>query len=272
LKALRRAGASIAEWARFHAGGENRAAGILILIGFVLTLSAIFVFREIAEDIRSDEVKQFDVRVLQRIHEFRESLTPTRRDALDDFFQDVTALGGTTVLTLFTIFVALFLKLAGRGKEALLTVIVSLGCLLLSTLLKGHYLRPRPEVFARPDVHGWSFPSGHSMSSMAIWLTQGVLLARLAPTWSARVFATGAAIVLAMLVAMSRMWIGVHYLTDVTGGALCGLAWALTVLCADEVFRRERARIVARVRATSNGPGAAVPPVSDAPPGSPAPA
>jgi undecaprenyl-diphosphatase len=169
--------------------------------------------------------------------------------------EDVTALGGVPALTLLTIFATVYLALAGRKKEAVLTLVVAVGAFVLNTALKSYFDRPRPEVFEAVKPASSSFPSGHAMGSMAIYVTHGVLLARLAPTWVARVFATFSTVTIALAIAFSRMWLGVHYPTDVLAGALLGLAWALTVLCADEVFRRRRP-VVPGVSAPA-APGAA---------------
>lgn len=234
---LRRAGGAIAERARFWAGSENRAAAVLVVAGFLLTIGAVYASRAIALGVMAAETQQFDERVLREIHAAREHLG-AQREAVDGAVRDITALGGVAALALLTIFTAVYLALVGRRGESALTVVVAVGVLLLNSSLKEFFDRPRPLVFERPEVAGSSFPSGHAMSSMAIYVALGIMLARLAPTWSARAFAMGSTVVLALLVAFSRMYLGVHYPTDVAAGALLGLAWALTVLCAAEVFRR----------------------------------
>jgi undecaprenyl-diphosphatase len=238
MSPLRKLGGAIAARARFWAGGENRAAAILLLVGFALTASAVLISRHIAREVMAHETQQFDDDVLRRIDAAKQQLGEHRK-VVDTIFRDFTALGGFTTLTLLTVFVTGYLFLARRRGEAALTVAVAAGALAIDSALKSHYDRPRPEVFAHTDtVYTSSFPSGHSMMSMAIYLTLGVLLARLAPTWSARLFATGSTVVVALLVASSRMYAGEHFPTDVMAGALLGLAWALTVLCAAEVYRR----------------------------------
>lgn len=237
---LRRAGAAIANEFRVAAGGENRAAAALLLSGLFLVLAATLVAGWIATEVSAKATQAFDEGLLRSIEAWKAGLGPELRVRFDDVFHDITALGGTPALALLTIFASVFLALSGRRQEAVLTIVVALGVLFLNTGLKHWFARPRP-AFVAHDAEGFSFPSGHAMSSMAIYVTQGVLLARLAPAWAARVFAMLSVVALASLVAFSRCYLGVHYPTDVIAGALAGLAWALTVLCADEVFRRSRA-------------------------------
>jgi undecaprenyl-diphosphatase len=243
---LRALGARIAAWARGFAGGENRAAAVLLVIGFAITVAALVFFRFVAREIADSDTQKFDEHVLQAIAGWKDGLRTVdvgplnARTVLDEFFRDVTALGGPAGLTLLTLFTTVYLFLAGRREDSLLTIVAAGGAITINVLLKHHFERPRPIVVEHAQVFTSSFPSGHSMTSMAIYLTLGVLLARLAPTWSARVFATASTVFIALLIASSRMYEGVHYLTDVSAGASLGLAWSLSVLCAAEVFRRRR--------------------------------
>lgn len=241
MNPLRRLGVAIATRARWWTGSENRAAAALVGAGFVLVALALAVSTYIADGVASASTQSFDEEALRALHAAKDRVFGAMRPSADAFMNDITALGGVTVLTTVTIFAAVYLALAGRKQEAALTIVVALGVFLLNLFLKSLFGRPRPNIFERPDIGSTSFPSGHAMASMACYVTYGVLLARLAPTWTARAFATTSAVFVALVIAFSRVWLGVHYPTDVAAGALLGLAWALTVLCADEVFRRERA-------------------------------
>lgn len=236
---LRRAGGRIAGWAHLWAGSENRAALLLLVLGIGLTIASALLARWIAHEVLEKETQAFDERMLLRIDAAKERFGKYR-PALENTMTEITALGSPTVLALLSLGAVGYLALARRRGEALLAAAVAGGSAALNGALKHWIERPRPALFAHGHVYTSSFPSGHSMSSMAIYLSLGIFLARLAPTWSARVFATAFAIVVALLVAFSRLYEGVHYPTDVAAGALLGLAYALAVLTAAEVYGRSR--------------------------------
>src|SRR5207302_4145258 len=109
-------------------------------------------------------------------------------------------------------------------------LVATLGGFLISGLLKNHYERPRPAVVPHLSyVYSSSFPSGHSMLSAVIYLTLGSLLARLAERRRLKIYCVAVAMLLTFLVGVSRVYLGVHYPTDVLAGWAAGLAWA--VLC-----------------------------------------
>lgn len=235
---LRRVGAALATRARLFAGSENRAALLLLGTAVVLIVVAIAVAAEIAEAVMDQATQRFDEAVLLAIDRAKARLGAWR-PLVDGAMLDITALGSIAVLTILTIGASGFLFLSQRRGDALLAFVVPVLAGAINTLLKFYFARPRPSILAPGQVvHSPSFPSGHAMSSMAIYLTLGILLARLAPTWRARLFATAAAVVTSLLVSFSRLYLAVHYPTDVIAGALFGLALALAALTADEVYRR----------------------------------
>jgi undecaprenyl-diphosphatase len=134
------------------------------------------------------------------------------------------------VLVLVTLAVLGFLLLARKYHALLLLLGATLGGLLLNILLKSYYERPRPTVVPHlSDVRTPSFPSGHSMLSAVVYLTLGAMLARLVERRRLKLYFVAVALLLAFLVGVSRVYLGVHYPTDVLAGWAIGLAWA--VLC-----------------------------------------
>jgi undecaprenyl-diphosphatase len=126
-----------------------------------------------------------------------------------------------------------------------LLLISTLGGLLLSLLLKGHFSRPRPDVVPRlAEVYTSSFPSGHSMLSAVIYLTLGALLSRLVERKGLKVYILSVAMLLALLVGVSRVYLGVHYPTDVLAGWSIGLSWA--ILCWLVARKLQRKGVVER--------------------------
>jgi undecaprenyl-diphosphatase len=116
-----------------------------------------------------------------------------------------------------------------RNWGTILLVIASLaGGTLLNSVLKGAFGRPRPELVAHlVTVETASLPSGHAMMSAVTYLTLGALLARVQPWWPLKMYIMGAAVVLTLLVGFSRVYLGVHWPTDVLAGWSIGAAWAM---------------------------------------------
>jgi len=146
---------------------------------------------------------------------------------LESMMRDVTALGSTIVLTIITLSVAGFLFVTYRRKLSLLLVLsVSLGTILSNTL-KFMLARPPPELVAHAvQVHTLSFPSGHAMLSAVTYLTIGALLAHDQPNLRVKTYVLSIAVFLSLLVGISRVYLGVHYPTDVLAGWALGGAWA----------------------------------------------
>src|SRR3954470_7238136 len=120
-----------------------------------------------------------------------------------------------------------------------LVLIASFGGLLLSTGLKSLVDRPRPQLVPHlSQVYTSSFPSGHSMMSAIVYLTLGSLLARLVPSRPVKVYCMFVAMGLTFLVGISRVYMGVHYPTDVLAGWTAGLVWALLVWLAARALQR----------------------------------
>jgi undecaprenyl-diphosphatase len=116
-----------------------------------------------------------------------------------------------------------------RKPAAALFVFVSVaGGQLLSSVLKLGVDRPRPELVSHlADVHTLSFPSGHAMMSAVTYLTLGALLARIMPNTALRIYVLGVAILATFLVGASRVYLGVHWPSDVLAGWCAGAAWAM---------------------------------------------
>ena len=141
---------------------------------------------------------------------------------------DLTALGSGTVLGLFVAAIAGFLLLQGLRRTAAFIVVASVGGWVLNALLKEFFRRPRP--YAVPhlsQVMSLSFPSGHAMTSAAVYLTLGALLMRVADRRATKIYCMTCAMVMAALIGITRVYLGVHYPTDVLAGWLVGLSWAL---------------------------------------------
>lgn len=141
--------------------------------------------------------------------------------------RDITALGSHAVLTLLTLTVVGYLFLHHKRGVAVVVLVATLGALGASTLLKTNIGRDRPDVISHTThVYTASFPSGHSMLSASTYLTLGALFARVERRRRIKIFFILVATVVTLLVGASRVYLGVHWPTDVLGGWIIGAGWA----------------------------------------------
>jgi undecaprenyl-diphosphatase len=198
-----------------------------VLWAFVGIAAGAWIFSFIASEVIKGDTLAFDRSVLLAMRRpvDHEQLGPP---SLQEAARDVTALGGMTVLALLTIFTTGFLLLDGRKRMALFLCCSVTGGLLLSTVLKMLFNRPRPDIVPHGSyVFTTSFPSGHSMLSAVTYLTLGALLARSQQTKRLKSFFLLVAGFVSFLVGLSRVYLGVHWPTDVLAGWTAGASWAL---------------------------------------------
>lgn len=212
---------------------------LLALLGVVLGAWA---FLGLGSEMREGETQAFDVWALHSLRRPETPAMPVGPAWLPEVARDVTALGGVSVLTGASFAVAGFLLLR-RSHHAVVFLAVSLlGGAWLSTLLKGFYHRPRPSAVPHlTTFDAASFPSGHSMLSAVAYLTLGVVLARLAGDRASRIYFLSVALALTVAVGASRVYLGVHYPTDVLAGWAAGIVWALACSLAARYLQRRGA-------------------------------
>jgi undecaprenyl-diphosphatase len=197
--------------------------GALMLLGVILGVAgAGLVFMEVADEVMERESDTADRAILTWLR----SNDPPRW--LLELTRDVTALGSTFVLTLWVAVTALFLALSRRFHACAFVIIAAGMGVLGSTVLKFLFDRDRPEVVAHDlYVSTASFPSGHAMISAVVYLTLGALIAELVrPPWL-KVYVVAVAAFLTGIVGLSRLYLGVHWPTDVLAGWAAGAAWAI---------------------------------------------
>ncbi|MDA0587066.1 MAG: phosphatase PAP2 family protein [Planctomycetota bacterium] len=154
--------------------------------------------------------------------------TPVGPAWLAELARDVTALGGYLVLTLITVFVWLFLRFERTKVMANRFVVTVTGGYFLNVLLKTVIARPRPDVVPfLTQIHSLSFPSGHAMMSTVVFLTLGIMLSEVATRRAVRALVIASPVVIAAAVSLTRVYLGVHFPTDVVAGLCCGIAWTL---------------------------------------------
>ncbi|RYZ98946.1 MAG: phosphatase PAP2 family protein, partial [Moraxellaceae bacterium] len=147
---------------------------------------------------------------------------------VEEIGRDFTALGGNAVLTLLTLATVGFLIFEGKRRIAVVVLVATMGALSVSTALKYSFDRERPDLVPHGSVvYTASFPSGHSMLAASTYLTLGALLARVQQRRRMKVYILLVAITLTVLVGISRVYLGVHWPTDVMAGWIAGAGWAL---------------------------------------------
>lgn len=212
------------------------------MLGSVALVLALLLFIELADEVSEQEHLPLENRIM---HAFRtgEPPHPIGPHWVAEAARDVTALGSVAVLSGAVLLATGYLLLCGRRAAALFVAIASLGGLALNTALKYGFERERPEVSLRLiEIDSFSFPSGHAMSSATIYLTLAVLLSQLAPQRRRKLYIFGAAAALTFVVGVSRVYLGVHYPTDVLAGWAAGAAWALICWLAAHLIGRRKLR------------------------------
>ena len=190
--------------------------------------AAAFLFIKLGDEVREGETQRIDEWVLRSLRRPGNPAVPIGPPWLAPAIRDLTSLGSVPVLLLVVLAVAGFLALARLWRHLALVLGASAGGLLLMLVLKRGFDRPRPTVVPPLMLETTaSFPSGHAMMSAVIYLTLGTLVAQLCPRWRERVYVMTVAGGLTVLIGLTRLYLGVHYPTDVLAGWSVGLAWAL---------------------------------------------
>ena len=202
---------------------------LAVLLAFGAMFCGVWLFAAIAGEVMDGDTQTLDQQLLVAMRH-PEDHTPIGPPSILDAARDVTALGGVTILGLLTLATGIFLFLDGKKKMALLVYGAVGGGTLVSGILKSLYQRPRLDLVPHGAyVSTTSFPSGHSMLSAVTYLTLGALLARSYPQKRMKAFFLLLAGLLTLMVGVSRVYLGVHWPTDVLAGWTAGASWA--ILC-----------------------------------------
>ena len=220
---------------------------ILVAAGFVVSAFAGDAFEDLAELVRGQS--PFLREVDNSAHEWASSLRTTGSTA---FFSTFTFAGGPLFLAIAVAIVTIVLLVQKRFRwAAFLALTTGLGAL-LNMLLKIYFARTRPDLtVALRHASGYSFPSGHAMGSTIVAGALTYLAFRVCKTWrtKAAVLAGGTTFIFA--VAFSRVYLGVHWISDIAAGFSAGLVWVTTAVIAYETVRRIRLIRELRRRATT---------------------
>lgn len=198
------------------------------LVALLAAATALFAFASIAEEVVEGETHGFDERLLRAFRNPEDLADPIGPPWLEIMMRDITSLGSTTVLAIVTLATVFYLVMDGKRASAALVAVAVAGGAVLSALLKSGFDRPRPDLVAHlVEVSTLSFPSGHAMGSAFTYLTLGALLARTQARRRLKIYVLTVAVLLTLIVGVSRVYLGVHWPTDVLAGWCAGSAWAL---------------------------------------------
>lgn len=225
------------DWRHYTEMHEFR---ILLVLGIILV--GIWGFIELAEMVSEGETHTFDTALLLALRSPVDPGQPLGPPWMGEIMRDITALGGTAVLSLLSLGVIGYLALLRRYDLALLVIVAVGGAMLLNLLLKLGFDRPRPDLVPHlTEVYQSSFPSGHSMAAAATYLTLGAMMARVQPRRRLKIYFLALAIGVMLLIGFSRVYLGVHWPSDVLAGWAAGAVWALLCwLAAWWLSRRRR--------------------------------
>jgi undecaprenyl-diphosphatase len=208
-----------------HLHRENR-----VLLSFLVALLLAVGFGALADEMGEGEVDGFDRAVTLALRTPADPAIPIGPVWLKEAAIDLTALGGVTILTLVTVLAIAFLVLRRRSHQALLVFVAVTSGSIFAGWLKAIYDRPRPAIVPHlVEVNSLSFPSGHAMNSAIVYLTLATILARSFREPSTRGFIIAVALALVIAIGCTRVFLGVHYPSDVIAGWSVGAAWALLV-------------------------------------------
>jgi membrane-associated phospholipid phosphatase len=224
--------------AGLRAGSFYATVGIFLVVGVVIAIGGTLAFAKLGELVREGGTQQYDVAALEWMGAHHTPL-------LTRIMTELTFLGtGTVVLTIVGV-AAMFLWHTEHKHSARLLLASVAGGILLNNALKLWFSRPRPEVFERlTETVSSSFPSGHAMSATVCYGTVAYLVMRLQKRHWSRVLTGITAFILILGICTTRLYLGVHYPSDVIAGMVIGLAWAgfcMATLEASLVLARRRA-------------------------------
>jgi undecaprenyl-diphosphatase len=212
---------------------------LVILSGAVVILALVWVFATLADKVMEGDTRQFDEWVLSSLREPADRSQLRGPKWLAFMADDITALGSPTVLGLTVLAVTGYLCLHGLYRNGLFIFTASAGGWILNWILKAAFSRTRPDIVPHlREVVDSSFPSGHALTSAAVYLTLGALLMRIAEGRLAKYYCITIAMFVTFLVGTSRVFLGVHFPSDVIAGWLIGMTWALLCWVVERTLER----------------------------------
>lgn len=221
------------------AGRLSRLPAVMLAVAAFSVIAFLYIAHEVGEA----SFEQLDASLLLALRNPLDLNDPVGPPWFAETVLEVTALGGYPLILIIMIAVIGFLCVARLFGPALFVFLAIFTGWLVSQGLKSFYARPRPDIVPQLDlVHTASFPSGHAMMSTLFYLTLATVIARLTDNAGARAYVFCVAILLSMLIGLSRIFLGVHWPSDVLAGWALGIAWAALSWLAVSMLRSVRER------------------------------
>lgn len=207
-------------------------------IAFVC-FSGFYMFGTLASEVFEGESLAIDTKILLLLRDSAHN--PLGPPWLQEMMRDFTALGGIGVLTIVTVAAALYLLIVKRKREALYLVAAIGSGVLIGNIMKLAFDRPRPDIVPHGSIiYMPSFPSGHALMAAIVYITLGALLAQNQPARAIRIYILSVMFFLAILTGISRIYLGVHWPSDVLAGWLAGFSWAMLAWLVNQKFLAPR--------------------------------
>ena len=215
-------------WRQINSGMEWAGGNAqVVFVGVLIPVAGALAFIALADNVMEGRTRHVDERVVRALRRADDPSTPIGPNWLPEVGRDVTALGGVSLIVLVTGVVSGYLLLERKYAATGFTLAATCSGFALGAVLKHLYQRPRPSVVPHLMHADYSsFPSGHSMMSAVVYLTLGAMLARLVAERRLKFYVLTVSLLLTGMVGVSRVYMGVHYPTDVLAGWCVGLVWA----------------------------------------------
>lgn len=227
---------------------------VVAVAGFLILALSVASFLRLADTMEPSGGQGYDWKILQWLRPYADDPSrPVGPWWLHEAAVDITSLGGISVLGLFALIAIGLLIMLGKRLSALILVFGLAGGVMLSEGLKAVFDRLRPpELYQAVDTLNASFPSGHALLATTFYLSLGVMLTRAFPRRHLKAYAMGSAILISLLIGLTRIYLGAHWASDVLGGWSVGAAFAMVLwLFAYVIERRQRVKL-SRLQDTSS--------------------
>ena len=214
-------GRAMAVWLRLRLNEVGPLVALLTVSGLG------YGFFALADAVGEGSTEALDRKILLSLRNPDDLSDPIGPPWLEETMRDITGLGSVFTIVFLTAAVAAYLALSGKTRIGAFVIAAVGGGEMVSTVLMLFYQRPRPDLVPHGmDVFTASFPSGHAMMSAIAYLTLATLLARVDPRRRVKALVLFLGVAMTLLVGISRVYLGVHWPSDVLAGWCVGAAWA----------------------------------------------